>query len=69
MCGRFVLRASPEQIKELFELPEEPYVEPRYNIAPTQPVAIVRVQPEGKKAMPAWDFWQGARLKAGDKIG
>jgi len=45
MCGRFVLRATPAQIAELFRLPEEPYVEPRYNIAPTQPVAIVRVNP------------------------
>jgi putative SOS response-associated peptidase YedK len=43
MCGRFVLRASPEQLKDLFELDEEPWVEPRYNIAPTQPVAIVRL--------------------------
>lgn len=46
MCGRFVLRASPEQLAELFDLPEEPYLEPRYNIAPTQPVAIVRLNPE-----------------------
>lgn len=30
---------------------------------------IKQVQPEGKKAMPAWDFWQGARLKPGDQLG
>ena len=30
---------------------------------------VEEVQPEGKKAMPAWSFWQGARLKMGDKIG
>jgi len=29
---------------------------------------ITQVQPEGKKAMPAWDFWQGARLKPGDQL-
>lgn len=45
MCGRFVLRASPEQLADLFSLPEEPWVEPRYNIAPTQPVGIVRMNP------------------------
>ena len=45
MCGRFVLRASPEQLKELFDLADEPWVEPRYNIAPTQPVAVVRIAP------------------------
>lgn len=43
MCGRFVLRATPEQLRELFDLPEEPWAEPRYNIAPTQPVGIVRM--------------------------
>ena len=30
---------------------------------------LLHVQPEGKKAMPAWSWWQGARLKQGDKLG
>ncbi|OGR89926.1 MAG: methionyl-tRNA formyltransferase [Elusimicrobia bacterium RIFCSPLOWO2_01_FULL_59_12] len=30
---------------------------------------ILQVQPEGKRPMSAWDFWQGARMKIGDKIG
>lgn len=42
MCGRFVLRASPEQLQQQFDLPEAPRSEPRYNIAPTQPVLAVR---------------------------
>jgi methionyl-tRNA formyltransferase len=29
---------------------------------------IRHVQPEGKRPMSAWDFWQGARLKQGDKL-
>lgn len=29
---------------------------------------ITQVQPEGKKPMSAWDFWQGARLKPGDQL-
>jgi methionyl-tRNA formyltransferase len=29
-------------------------------------VRILTVQPEGKKSMSAWDFWQGARLNIGD---
>jgi putative SOS response-associated peptidase YedK len=33
---------------QLFSLPEEPVVAPRYNIAPTQPVAIVRLDPQAK---------------------
>ncbi len=44
MCGRFTLHASPSLLAELFDLPAEPYLAPRYNIAPTQPVAVVRVQ-------------------------
>jgi putative SOS response-associated peptidase YedK len=38
MCGRFVLAASKNALGALFKMVmEEPY-EPRYNIAPTQPV-------------------------------
>lgn len=37
--------------------------------AATGHVRLLRVQPEGKKEMAAWDFWQGARLKVGDKLG
>ncbi len=29
---------------------------------------LTQVQPEGKKAMPAWNFWQGARLHVGDQF-
>lgn len=32
-------------------------------------VRVKRVQPEGKKEMPSWDFWQGAHLSIGDKLG
>ena len=31
-------------------------------------LALLEVQPEGKKSMSAWSWWQGARLKIGDKI-
>ncbi len=48
MCGRFTLTASPAQLATLFDLPAEPPVAPRYNIAPTQPVAIVRLNPQSK---------------------
>lgn len=29
---------------------------------------LAEVQPEGKKPMSAWDFWNGARLKIGDLL-
>jgi putative SOS response-associated peptidase YedK len=43
MCGRFTLIAPGEEVAELFELPETPPLSPRFNIAPTQPIAAVRV--------------------------
>lgn len=41
----------------LFDLAEEPYVEPRYNIAPTQPVGIVRMNPETQMREWALVLW------------
>lgn len=49
MCGRFTLRAPAEAIATLFELNEITSVAPRYNIAPTQPVGIVRMNPAAGK--------------------
>lgn len=43
MCGRFTLFASPTEVATYFGLPEEPVLVPRYNIAPTQPVGLVRM--------------------------
>ena len=49
MCGRFTLTASGEELAEAFGLDEPPALAPRYNIAPTQPVAVVRVDPAGER--------------------
>ena len=43
MCGRFTLTTVPKDLATLFDLPEPPDLAPRYNIAPTQPVATVLV--------------------------
>jgi putative SOS response-associated peptidase YedK len=42
MCGRYTIVSSPETIRRLFGYSEQPNFPPRYNIAPTQPVPIVR---------------------------
>ena len=42
MCGRFTLTTPAAEWAALFELDPVPVFEPRYNIAPTQPVAAVR---------------------------
>ncbi|WP_029060142.1 SOS response-associated peptidase [Stappia stellulata] len=42
MCGRFALSATPQEVQALFAYVDTPNFPPRYNIAPTQPVATVR---------------------------
>jgi putative SOS response-associated peptidase YedK len=46
MCGRFTLKAPPRTIQEHFLLPEIIDLPPRYNIAPSQNIAVVRKLPE-----------------------
>jgi len=42
MCGRFTLILEPEAVQKELDLGEmPPDLQPRYNIAPTQPVAVV----------------------------
>ncbi len=42
MCGRFTLHLPPELLAEIFGLVEVPVFPARYNIAPTQNVAVIR---------------------------
>jgi len=43
MCGRYVITSPPAAIRALFGYPEQPNFPPRYNVAPTQPIPIVRL--------------------------
>jgi putative SOS response-associated peptidase YedK len=47
MCGRFTLTDPNADLAVQFDLPSIPSLQPRYNIAPTQPVAAVRIAAEG----------------------
>ena len=61
MCGRYVIISTPEAIRALFGYGEQPNFPPRYNVAPTQPIPIVRLD-DGKRAfalmrwglLPSW---------------
>jgi putative SOS response-associated peptidase YedK len=44
MCGRYALTLPPEAARQYFRYPEKPNFPPRYNIAPTQPVPVVRLE-------------------------
>jgi putative SOS response-associated peptidase YedK len=46
MCGRYTLSTNAQVLADLFRLEEAPALPPRYNIAPTQEVAIVRSEGE-----------------------
>ena len=43
MCSRYSLTSPPEAVRALFRYDAVHTFPPRYNIAPTQPVAIVRI--------------------------
>lgn len=45
MCGRFTLTVTPEALAEQFQLDTVPALPPRFNIAPSQAVAVVRIRP------------------------
>lgn len=49
MCGRFKLATDPEAIAREFDVAEVPAMPPRYNIAPTQPVLVVRAGQDGRR--------------------
>ncbi len=51
MCGRFALAATGEEVAEHYQLSEVPFIVPRYNIAPTQPVAAVRFNRAGEREL------------------
>ncbi|MHA2068773.1 MAG: SOS response-associated peptidase, partial [Candidatus Thorarchaeota archaeon] len=51
MCGRYTLFTLPEVLGNLFLVAEVTTWQPRYNIAPTQQVPVVRLTSEGKREM------------------
>jgi putative SOS response-associated peptidase YedK len=61
MCGRYVIISTPAAIRAYFAYAEQPEFPPRYNVAPTQPIPIVRLH-DGKRQfvlmrwglIPAW---------------
>jgi len=48
MCGRYTLSAKGDELGLLFDLQEVPELPLRYNIAPTQEAAVVRVERPGE---------------------
>src|SRR4051812_16654096 len=47
MCGRFTLHARPRDVAQLFDI-ALPLFEPRYNIAPSETIGVVRPGEQGR---------------------
>jgi putative SOS response-associated peptidase YedK len=57
MCGRYAVTSVPEAIRALFRYKARPNFPPRFNIAPTQPIPIVRLADgERQFALVRWGF-------------
>src|SRR4051812_8246642 len=57
MCGRFTLTTPTEKVAARFEVPDPPPLAVRYNVAPSQVVAVVGLKPDGRRrgiAMLKW---------------
>ena len=64
MCGRFAITLPPQAMRALFGYVEQPNFPARYNVAPTQPIPIVRAaREEGETvkhfALMRWAFLPG----------
>jgi putative SOS response-associated peptidase YedK len=61
MCGRYVIKTPPGLMRDTFGYAEQPNFPPRYNVAPTQPIPVVRLD-NGRRSfalvrwglIPAW---------------
>ena len=49
MCGHFTLTTPADQLASHFEAPGPPRLTPRYNVAPSQVLAVVGLKPGGNK--------------------
>lgn len=60
MCGRYALSATPQEVRALFDHVDTPEFPPRYNIAPTQPIATVRLSGNARRfALVRWGLVPG----------
>jgi putative SOS response-associated peptidase YedK len=49
MCGRFTLRTRLNELLQFYSVESQPEWEPRFNIAPSQSIPVVRNGPDGDR--------------------
>jgi putative SOS response-associated peptidase YedK len=60
MCGRYAITLPPDAMRALLRYREQPNFPPRHNIAPTQPVPVVRAHDgERQFILMRWGFVPG----------
>ncbi len=61
MCGRYHQTAPPERLGREYDLDIRENFPPRYNVAPSQPIAVIRMNDAGKRAfaLMRWGFVPG----------
>lgn len=72
MCGRYSLTTPAESVRRLFDYGDRPNLRPRYNIAPTDEVPVVRLARDGgarELVMMRWGLvpWWAEDTKIGAK--
>jgi putative SOS response-associated peptidase YedK len=74
MCGRYLLKAPADALRRAFGFVEQPNLMPRYNIAPTQEVPVIRErrEPRGERTLQLlrWGLipWFAEDMKGGAKL-
>jgi putative SOS response-associated peptidase YedK len=58
MCGRYIFKSAPEEVRFLLDYLERPDFPPREHVLPGSPIAIVRQGGDGKRhfALVRWGF-------------
>ncbi|NNE39312.1 MAG: SOS response-associated peptidase [Marinicaulis sp.] len=58
MCGRYHLNSTPSEVGNMFDVDIRDNFPPRYNVAPSQPIASIRMSDAGKReyALMRWGF-------------
>ena len=51
MCGRYSFTLPPEAIRQIFRVATGLNLQPRYNIAPTDQVPVIGLEPDGQRAL------------------
>jgi putative SOS response-associated peptidase YedK len=60
MCGRYAITTAPEAMRRIFKYQEMPDFPARYNVAPSQPIPVVRLwEGERQFALMRWGLIPG----------